>query len=119
MSFILRGGYDAIRKQALNITLKRSDKWLQGLVMVRPNMFVSTIKSHNENKLEIVKYNDTHALLLNENIIYENKKLFTYKIELNGFNELEINDRNMYDFMDCKYVDYYAMKHIGNFRTLN
>jgi hypothetical protein len=119
MSFILRGGYDAIRKQVLNISLKRSDKWSQGLVLVQPNMFVSLIKSHNDNKIEIVKYNNTHALLLNENIIYEDEKLFTYKIELEGVPELDINDRNLYDFLDCKYVECYAMKHIGNFRTLN
>ena len=54
MSFILRGGYDAIRKQVLNISLKRTDKWSQGLVLVQPNMFVSLIKSHNDNKIEIV-----------------------------------------------------------------
>ncbi len=119
MSFILRGGYDSIRKQVLNISLKRTDKWLQGLVMVSPNMFVSTIIPYNENKIEIVRCNNTHALLLNENIIYENEKLFTYKIELDGFRELDINDRNLYDFLDCKYVECYALKHIGHFRTLN
>jgi hypothetical protein len=119
MSFILRGGYDSFRKQVLNISLKGTEKWTSGNLFVKKNLLVYNLVPRYDNKIELVKYNDTHALLLNNTIIYENNKLFTYKIELQGFNELEINDRNMYDFMDCKYVDYYAMKHIGNFRTLN
>ena len=119
MSFIIRGGYDVFRKQILNISLKHNDKWSQGLVTVKHNMFLSNIMPLNENKLEIVKYHDTNVLLLNDNIIYENKKLFTYKIELHGFRELDINDPNLYDFLECKYVDCYAMKHVGHWRTLN
>jgi len=119
MSFVLRGGYDAIRKQVLNISLKHSDKWSQGLITVKHNMFVSQIMPLNENKLELVKYNDVNALLLNNNIIYEDKKLFTYKIELHGFNDLDINDRSLYDFLECKYVECYAMKHFSNWRTVN
>ena len=117
MSFIIRAGYDIYRKQVLNISLKHSDKWSQGLVTVKHNLFVSQIIPLNENKLEMVKYNDNHALLLNDNIIYEDKKLFSYKIELQGFGN--INDPNFYDFLECKYVDSYAMKHFCGWPTLN
>ena len=119
MSFIIRAGYDIYRKQVLNISLKHSDKWSQGLVTVKQNLFVSQIIPLNENKLEMVKYNDNHALLLNDNIIYEDKKLFSYKIELQGLKEVDVNDPKLYDFLNCKYVECYALKHIGHFRTLN
>jgi hypothetical protein len=119
MSFVIRGGYDIFRKQVLNVTLKHSDKWSQGLVMVKHNMFLSQIMPLNENKLEIVKYHGSNVLLLNDNIIYENKKLFSYKIELNGLKEFDLNDPHLYDFLECKYVDCYAMKHFGDWRVLN
>ena len=119
MSFVIRGGYDTFRKQVLNVTLKHSDKWSQGLVMVKHNMFLSQIMPLNENKLELVKYHGNNVLLLNDNIIYENKKLFSYKIELNGLKEFDLNDPHLYDFLECKYVDYYAMKHFGDWRVLN
>ena len=41
MSFVIRGGYDTFRKQVLNVTLKHSDKWSQGLVMVKHNMKIN------------------------------------------------------------------------------
>ena len=119
MSFVIRAGYDLYRKQILNVSLKHSDKWSQGLIMVKHNLFVSQIMPLNENKLELVKYNNVNALLLNDNIIYEDKKLFSYKLELQGVRELDLNDPTLYDFLECKYVECYAMKHIGHFRTLN
>jgi len=120
MSFIIRGGYDVLRKQVLNISLKYSDKWSRGLVMVQQNYFVSNIVPLDENKLEMVKYQDRHALLLNNTIIYEDKKLFTYKLDLQGFKELDINDPTLYDFIDVKYVDYVDLKRIeSRWRTLN
>lgn len=119
MTFIIRGGYDAFRKQVLNISLKHSEKWSQGLVMVKHNTFVSHIIPLDENKLELVKYNDMNALILNDKIIYEDKKLFSYKLELHGLCDLDINDPKLYDFLDLKYVECYAMKHFSNWRTLN
>lgn len=119
MSFIIRGGYDVFRKQVLNLSLKPTDKWSQGLVMVKKNMFVYNLVPRYDNSLEMVKYNNVHALLLNNTIIYEDKKLFTYKIELQGFNELLIYDSNPHDYLDYKYVDYTDMKRYETRRTLN
>lgn len=116
MSFIIRGGYDAVRKQVLNISLKRTEKWTSGSLLVRKNLLVYNLVPRYDNKIELVKYNDNHALLLNNTIIYEDKKLFTYKLDFKG---LDANDPNLYDFLDCKYVDYYALKHFANWRTLN
>jgi hypothetical protein len=119
MSFIIRGGYDIFLKQVLNVSLKHSNKWSQGMVMVRPNKFVSTLTPLNENKLEMVKYNENHALLLNNAIIYEDKNLFSYKIELQGFREIDVYEPNIYDFLECHYVECYAMKHVGRWREVN
>ena len=118
MSFIIKGGYDAFRKQVLNISLKRTDKWTSGTLLVKKNIFVYNLVPRYDNEIELVKYNDNHALLLNNTIIYEDKKLFTYKLNFSG-EGLQVNDPNLYDFMDCKYVDYYALKHFAQWRSLN
>ena len=118
MSFIIKGGYDAFRKQVLNISLKRTDKWTTGTLLVKKNILVYNLVPRYDNEIELVKYNDVHALLLNNTIIYEDKKLFTYKLNFSG-EGLQVNDQNLYDFLDCKYVDYYALKHFAQWRTLN
>jgi hypothetical protein len=116
MSFVIKGGYDAIRKQVMNISLKRAEKWTSGIVMIKKNIFLYNLVPRYDNNIEIVKYNDIHALLLNNAIIYEDKKLFTYKLVFKG---LDTTDPNCYDFLDCKYVDYSALKHFSTWRTLN
>ena len=116
MSFVVKGGYDAIRKQVMNISLKRTEKWTSGSLFVKKNILVYNLVPRYDNKIEVVKYNNNHALLLNNTIIYEDKKLFTYKLDLKG---LDTTDPNCFDFLDCKYMDYYALKHFANWRTLN
>lgn len=119
MSFTMKCGYDLFRKQVLNISLKRSEKWTNGLVMIKHNMVVSNLLPRNENKLEIVKYNDTHTLLLNNAIIYEDNQIFSYKIDLEWVGDLDLNDPKIYDFIDCNYVECYALKRYDTQRTLN
>jgi hypothetical protein len=115
---MIKGGYDAFRKQVLNISLKRTNKWTTGTLLVKKDILVYNLVPRYDNEIELVKYNDIHALLLNNTIIYEDKKLFTYKVNFSGV-DLQVNDPNLYDFVDCKYVDYYAMKHFAHWRTLN
>ena len=119
MSFIIRGGYDIFRKQVLNIALKPTNKWCQGLVSIKENKYVSHMTSLNENNLEMVKYNQMHALLLNDTIIYEDEKIFSYKLELHGFRDAILSDPKLYDFIECNYVESYALKHVGRWRNLN
>ena len=76
MSFVVKGGYDAIRKQVMNISLKRTEKWTSGSLFVKKNILVYNLVPRYDNKIEVVKYNNNHALLLNNTIIYEDKKLF-------------------------------------------
>lgn len=119
MSFIIKGGYDVFRKQILNVSLKPTDKWTQGLLFVKHNRFVYNLVPRYDNKLEMVKYNDIHALLLNNTIIYENKKLFTYKLDLQSEVVPDLNDPNLYDFLDYKYLNYNELKWLNTRRTLN
>ena len=81
MSVFIKGGYYAVSKQFLNITLKPTTKWHHGLLSFH-NKVISTIDPLKENKLEMIQYNNMAVLLLNNGIIYENKKLFTYDLEL-------------------------------------
>ena len=119
MTLLIRGGYDAMRKQIVNISLKRTDKWMNGLLMVQKNMYVGSLLPANENYVEIVKYGDSNVLLLNNNIVYENKTLFTYKLELQPVEVPDLNDPKLYDFLEYHYVDFYAMKHFGMGRGVN
>ena len=112
MSFLVKGGYDAIRKQVLNISLRRTDKWARGLIFIGSNHFVGSLNPVNENKLELVKFDDKHALLLNNGIIYEDKKLFAYKLDLQCETEPNLTDRHLYDFLDYNYLTYKEIRDI-------
>lgn len=123
MSFLIKGGYDVFRQQILNIALKRTNIWTQGLITVKTNKFVCGLVPLNENKLEIVKYNNRHALLLNNSIIYEDNKLFTYDIDLQVGSDLfegvpvDLNNKEFYNFIDYHYVDYPELKRLHNIRN--
>ena len=117
MSYIIRGGYDILRKQVLNISLKPTNKykWLQGIVSVNENKYVSHLPPLNENNLEIVKYNNMAC-------VYSppaDDEIFSYKVELQGFREIVSNDPKHYEFVECNYVESYALKHISRWREVN
>ena len=84
----IRGGYYAFSKQLLNITLKPTTVWHNGLLLTKHNKVISTLNPSKENKLELVelvklgRHGSTAALLLNNDVIYEDEKLFTYNLEL-------------------------------------
>ena len=117
MSFIIKGGYDVFRKQVLNLSLKHTDVWTHGHIMISQHKYVGKILTQKENILELVRYDDMHALILNNAIIYEDKKLFTYKLDL--FCKLVPIDLNRCDmadyiknYVDYRYVAYNEMKYI-------
>jgi len=82
MSILIRGGYYAVSKKILNITLKPTTLWNSGIILTKYNKVISTLNPQNENKIVLINYNDTAVLLLNNSIIYENKKLFNYNLDL-------------------------------------
>ena len=120
MSFLIKGGYDVFRKQILNVSLKRADVWTHGHIMVRQHKYVGELSSQNENIIELVRYDDMHALLLNNAIIYEDKKLFTYKLDLfyktppvnvNTWNLCDMSDY-IKNYVDYSYITYQEMKQV-------
>jgi hypothetical protein len=87
--------------------------------MVRKNIFVSSLAPLNENKIELVKYDNRHALLLNNAIIYEDQKLFSYKVDLQVGSEM--NERVLIDldlttlnFIEYQYLDYEKLKRVDS-----
>ncbi len=102
MSFFIKAGYDATLKQIKNVSLLKSNSWQKGLVRLNDRGNICQINSANENKLEIIRYNDKHALLLNSMIIYENENLFSYDINLSYQNNI---DHNSIHFTYFKYND--------------
>jgi len=82
MSVFIRGGYYAFSNKLLNIRLKPTNVWHTGLVLTNKNKFISNLNPSRENKLELLWCKNTAVLLLNNSIIYEDKKLFTYQLNL-------------------------------------
>lgn len=107
MSIFIKGGYYAVSKQLLNITLKPTTQWHNGIILTNKNKVLSTLNPQNENKLVLVNYKDTAVLLLNNYIIYENKKLFNYNLNLSLtdddfiFNKDRFGRCIIYEYSNC------------------
>ena len=82
MSFLIRGGYNALHKTVTNIYLKETNNWKNGIILTDNNYFVGKVNPNINNKLNMIKGDDTHYLILNNNIIYENRMPITYNINL-------------------------------------
>jgi hypothetical protein len=108
MSIFIKGGYFAMSKQLLNITLHPTKMWHNGIILTQKNKVLSTLNPKIENKLELVTYKDTALLLLNNSIIYENKKLFNYNLDLSLLANSDFIFNKDY-FNTC--IDYHYIKH--------
>ena len=119
-SFLIKGGYDAFRKQIVNISLKKTNNWKQGVVIVN-NKELYRLQSNKTNYLELIKINNLYTLTTNGGFIYENTYPFIYDIELT-YNK-EVNDYSKNNFYNCynnniiKYSDIPIIS--NNFRQLN
>jgi hypothetical protein len=97
MSMLIRGGYYAVKKQILNVRIKPTTSWHEGLILTNKNMVITRLNPRKENNIELVNYKDTAVLLLNNSIIYENNKLFYYNIDLTFTNEDYIFNKQRFD----------------------
>ena len=111
--FIIRAGYDIQLKLIKNVFLTKTNTWQRGIIRLNDGRNICQINSENENKLEMIRYNNKHALLLNSMIIYENVYLFTYCINLSYKNDI---DRGSIHFT---YLNYNDMSDINPIRQLN
>jgi hypothetical protein len=108
MSVFIKGGYFAFSKQLLNITLTPTTVWHNGLVLTSKNKFITRLNPAKENKFELVYHGNAAALLLNNGIIYEDKKLFSYNLELHltdddyWFNKDRLAACVEYKFISCQ-----------------
>jgi hypothetical protein len=118
MSLVIKCGYDIFRKQALNVVLKRSPIWSNGIIFGPKHLVLSQLESNRDNHLEFVKYKDEegHALLLNNTIIFEHKKLFNYRINLRCQFKPDLTDKNLKTFIDFNYVSYPGLRAINTRR---
>jgi hypothetical protein len=113
MSFFIRAGYDMKLKLIKNVFLMKTNTWQRGIILLNDRGNICQINSANENKVEMIRYNDKHALLLNSMIIYENVDLFTYDINLSYINNIDHNS------IHFTYLSYNDMTIINPFRQLN
>jgi len=112
MSFALKGGYNAFYRKIINVSLKKTTVWNRGAVII--NGVRCNIDSARDNEIEIIKYNDMNTLLVNDAIIYENQRLFTYDINLNyNFQyKTDFSKKNIYSYIDFKAVNYNDLEHL-------
>ena len=108
------------------MTLKKSNLWQQGLITTNHHKNpICKLNSYDENHLEIVKYHDMHALLINNMVVYEKKHLFTNDVELLLKNKhitdttLDKKNDNIYHYVTYYWVNYDTIKHINGQRYLN
>jgi hypothetical protein len=118
MSFILKGGYDALCRNIINVSLKKTNLWNRGAVMV--NGVKCNIDSQRDNTIEMIKYDDMNTLMVNNAIIYENRKLFTYDIDLNmNIYSCDFSNNNLYNYIDFRVISYNDLERIFSRRSLN
>ncbi len=119
MSFILKGGYDAKCCHIVNLLLKKTNVWNRG--SIRVNGVKCYMDSNKENRIEMIKYNDMNTLMLNNAIIYENRRPFEYDIDLqyNFQGQNNFSKKNLYNYIDFNIVNYNTMENISSQRTLN
>lgn len=81
-SFLFNGGYNASRNEVINFSFKKTNLWNNGIVSINNYTYLYKLYSRNDTNLEMVKYNNKYALLVNNMIIFENEEIFSYNIEL-------------------------------------
>jgi len=123
MSFLIKGGYDSLRKTIINLSLIKTNLWQQGIITTESKKPICKLNSFTDNHLELVKYNnDMHALVLNDMIVYENKHLFMYDVELLLKKEdcpCGVNSDHIYNYVTYYWVNYDTIKHVNSQRYLN
>ena len=120
MSFLIKGGYDSLRKTIINLSLIKTNLWQQGIITTESKKPICKLNSFTDNHLELVKYNnEMHALVLNDMIIYEKKHLFMYDIELLLKKEDGVSDDQIYNYVTYYWVNYDMIKHVDAQRCLN
>lgn len=118
MSFIFKCGYDAHCRHIVNIFLKKTNIWNIGSVVVNDVKYY--IDSSRDNRIEMIKYYDMNSLLLNNAIIYENRRPFLYDVNLNYSNNINIfSNQNIYNYVEFNVVNYSKITNISSYRTLN
>jgi hypothetical protein len=88
---ILRGGiihianlaskYPVVNYMAVNLTLPRSNAWLNGMILIDENPFFR-LTSNIENRIENKYINKIHFLAVNERVIYQRPEIFEYTLRI-------------------------------------
>jgi predicted RNA methylase len=88
---ILRGGiihianpvikYPAVNYMAINLTLPRSNAWLNGMIIIDKNPFFR-LTSNIENRIENKYINNIHFLAVNDRVIYQRSEIFDYTLNI-------------------------------------
>ena len=101
MSFLIKCGYSNFNKQIINVCLQKNELWKSGIIYINNN-YICKIDSSSINNLKLVNNNDnmkTKLLLLNDTIIYEDKELFIYDINLKLSDINDYSKHNIYNYI--------------------
>jgi len=119
-SFLIKCGYDAWRKQIVNINLKQNNLWKTGSIILNNKIHYYRLNPMMNTRLEMIKIENRYLLTVNGGIIYEANKPFVYDTELFFHNDQNnFSDKNIYTCFDYESVQINKMKEIINLRTMN
>jgi len=120
-SFLIKCGYDAWRKQIVNINLKQNNLWKTGSIILNNKTHYYRLNPMMNTRLEMIKNENSYLLTVNGGIIYEQNKPFVYDTELIFHNDDRTNfsEKNIYTCFDYEYIKMNEIKEINNFRDLN
>ncbi len=65
----------------VNISLKKSNVWLNGILCIKENPYYRITATRN-NLVEIRKDGDEHILVINDQVIYDTKTEFNYTVHV-------------------------------------
>jgi len=82
MSFLIRGGYNAIHKSVTNIYLKETNKWRSGIITTQENQYLDKVEPDKNTVLDMIKVDDKHYLTLNNRVIHEDRFPIIYNVNL-------------------------------------
>lgn len=105
MSFIIKAGYNIVRKDIINVTLQKTSHWNKGVIYIPGDDLISDLYPNNLNEIELARYNTGYAVLLNNTVIYDSKFPPDYEIKLTTSPEYN-KTMDMYQFIDYDRIPY-------------
>ena len=87
-----------------DIYIRQSPVWTSAVLSLNDVNFFYRFPENRNHEINIKKINDLNSLLINNMIVYQNKNLFNYTIDISLNQDININKEyaNFYKVMEVK-----------------